>query len=648
MFEDYFDIDSIISYLKQAPFFSGLDEKAIGALNGLLNILFGIGKSIVLSGNYLIKNVYSVDVLNDSIDKVFNSGEQVWDSVFKTLGVVFLTILLIYAVRDILKYGMQKIFMRLLVFGSLVIVATGFYSNGASWLKDINTISGNMQNELVAVMAPEISKEADELSSDLGLTPPTDTTDKVENMLYYKFILEPFSLFNYGKTDISKEQYTELTAKKGKYDDDRIKQIDKKVEKNSEKNSYLTGKKLGDKYLILLNSGIDYIIVAGIILLISVMNFLVQIFILALVLISPIWVALALLPDNEHVLMNGMKLILGSFALKIALGIGFGFIFMILNFIDSAFGLTSITAIVASLIIKVILAILVVKNFHWFKNAITKAEIDHVPDMKLLKNGGIDRHTRKEIEPDYNLDNDMKNGSFSSNPNGYNNEYADNVQLQSALEDESSKHSNFGENIMRGMGYIAGRGLGNAVLDKISDKAKDMYEDSKLQNVVDNSKEFAGSPSEYLKDRLSPYSSAYSEGNIEGLNKTYGVDPNGEQEIRINETEEEKEKENKEKNNNLQEFERELALLRGEEVSDIEVPANEYTSDYSTISNFNDVNDDFNSHDRGNVSITNEQEIPIETPLNSLDDYDFENDLPELETVDPNMGREEELNEMDS
>ncbi|MBC9721126.1 MAG: hypothetical protein H9W82_07160, partial [Lactobacillus sp.] len=329
------------------------------------------------------------------------------------------------------------------------------------------------------------------------------------------------------------------------------------------------------------------------------------------------------------------------------LGIGFGFIFMILNFIDSAFGLTSITAIVASLIIKVILAILVVKNFHWFKNAITKAEIDHVPDMKLLKNGGIDRHTRKEIEPDYNLDNDMKNGSFSSNPNGYNNEYADNVQLQSALEDESSKHSNFGENIIRGMGYIAGRGLGNAVLDKIGDKAKDMYEDSKLQNVVDNSKEFAGSPSEYLKDRLSPYSSAYSEGNIEGLNKTYGVDPNGEQEIRMNETEE-KEKENKEKNNNLQEFERELALLRGEEVSDIEVPANEYTSDYSTISNFNDVNDDFISHDRGNVSITNEQEIPIETPLNSLDDYDFENDLPELETVDPNMEREEELNEMDS
>ena len=646
MFEDYFDIDSIISYLKQAPFFSGLDEKAVGALNGLLNIFFGIGKSIVLSGNYLIKNVYSVDILNDSIDKVFNSGEQVWDSIFKTLGVVFLTILFIYAVRDILKYGMQKIFMRLLVFGSLVIVATGFYSNGANWLKDINTISGNMQNELVSVMAPEISKDTDKLASELGLTPPTDTTDKVENMLYYKFILEPFALFNYGKTDISKEQYTELTAKKGKYDDVSD-DISDRVDKNSKKNPYLTGKKLGDKYLVLINSSIDYVIVAGVILLISVMNFLVQIFILALVLISPIWVALALLPDNEHVLMNGMKLILGSFALKIALGIGFGFVFMILNFIDSAFGLTSITAIVASLIIKVILAILVVKNFHWFKNAITKAEVDHVPDMKLQKNDGINKNNRKEVSPDYNLDKDMNNRSFSSSPNGYNNEYADNVQLQSALEDDFSDHSSFGENVMRGIGYTAGRGLGNAVLDKIGDKAKGMYDDSKLQNAVDASKEFAGSPSEYLKERFSPYSSAYNEGNLEGLNKTYGIDPNGDQEIRMNETEEE-EKKNKRKNENSQEFERELASLRGEDVSDIEVPVNEYTSDYSAISNFNDVSDDFISHDRANVSTMSEQEIPIETPLNSLDNYDFENDLPELETVDPNMEREEELNENDS
>ncbi len=646
MFEDYFDIDSIISYLKQAPFFSGLDEKAVGALNGLLNIFFGIGKSIVLSGNYLIKNVYSVDILNDSIDKVFNSGEQVWDSIFKTLGVVFLTILFIYAVRDILKYGMQKIFMRLLVFGSLVIVATGFYSNGASWLKDINTVSGNMQNELVSVMAPEISKDTDKLASELGLTPPTDTTDKVENMLYYKFILEPFALFNYGKTDISKEQYTELTAKKGKYDDVSD-DISDRVDKNSKKNPYLTGKKLGDKYLVLINSGIDYVIVAGIILLISVMNFLVQIFILALVLISPIWVALALLPDNEHVLMNGMKLILGSFALKIALGIGFGFVFMILNFIDSAFGLTSITAIVASLIIKVILAILVVKNFHWFKNAITKAEVDHVPDMKLQKNDGINKNNRKEVSPDYNLDKDMNNRSFSSSPNGYNNEYADNVQLKSALEDDFSDHSSFGENVMRGIGYTAGRGLGNAVLDKIGDKAKGMYDDSKLQNAVDASKEFAGSPSEYLKERFSPYSSAYNEGNLEGLNKTYGIDPNGDQEIRMNETEEE-EKKNKRKNENSQEFERELASLRGEDISNIEVPVNEYTSDYSAISNFNDVSDDFISHDRANVSTMSEQEIPIETPLNSLDNYDFENDLPELETVDPNMEREEELNEIDS
>ncbi|AEJ87172.1 TPA: hypothetical protein ACF0M1_002358 [Enterococcus hirae] len=636
MFEDYFDIDSILSYIVQAPFFSGLDEKAVGALNGLLNILFGIGKSIVLSGNYLIKNVYSVDILNDSIDKVFGSGEQVWDSIFKTFGVVFLSILFVYAVRDLLKFGIEKIFMRLLIFGSLVVVATGFYSSGSKWLKDINTISSDMQNELVSVMAPDISKDTDKLASDLGLTPPTETTDKIENMLYYRFVLEPFALFNYGKTDISKKDYTELTAKKGKYDDE-VDDIEDKVEDNSKKNAYLTGKKLGDKYLILLNSGIDYVIVAGVILLISVMNFLAQIFILALVLISPIWVALALLPDNEHVLMNGMKLILGSFGLKIALGVGFGFIFMILDFIDSAFGLTSITAIVASLIIKIILAFLVIKNFHWFKNAITKAEVDHVPDMKLKKQGLDRENKRKELNPDNYTGGGIGNTGGFSNREGYgNNAYADNVQLQSALDDDTSDNRNFGEHIMRGMGYVAGRGVGNAVADKIGDKAKDLYEDSKLQNVVDTTKSFANSPSDYLKERVSPYTSAYTEGNLEGLNKTYGIGESENQDIRMNESEEEENKEQHVQPVDPNEFEQELASLRGEEVSEFERPVNVYDQETDSVQNFDSSNKKINhSH--------------LDERVNDLEHLSLSSvDRSEVDSENLMMEREEELNENDS
>ncbi|EON3039086.1 hypothetical protein ACNG34_002669 [Enterococcus faecium] len=623
MFEDYFDIDSILSYLKQAPFLSGLDEKAIGALNGLLNLLFGVGKSIVLSGNYVIKHVYSLDILNDSLDKVFSSGQAVWDSLFKTLGVVFLTILFAYGLRDMIRFGVNKIFIRLLIFGTLFIVATGFYSNGASWLKDMNTISSKAQNDLVAVLAPDVSKASDKLASELGLTPPTETTDKVENMLYYKFILEPFALFNYGKTDISKAEYTDLTAKKGKYDDDKVNDIDDAVDKKSDKNAYLTGKKLGDKYLILVNSGIDYVIVGGVVLLIAVMNFLVQIFILALVLISPIWAGLALLPDNEHVLINGMKLILGAFGLKIGLGIGFGFIFMILNFIDSAFGLTSIVAIVASLIIKVVLAILVVKNFSWFKHAVTKAEVNGVPDMKV-KGSRQEREaekTRKEVNPDYRFDGEHNYQTGFSNAGGYNQEYADNIQLQSALDETSPETSSRGENIMRGFGYVTSRGFGNAVLDKVGDKAKDMYEDSTLQNVVDTSKEFMHSPSDYVKDRISPYTSAYSEGQLEGLNKKYSIDST-DQEVRMDGSDEEKEqKQEKVKSYDPNEFEHELASLRGEDISQVDIPVNEYPTEEVPMNHYS-----YTDHERTQPEFSPEQENQVVPPINDYEAFDMEHE----------------------
>lgn len=623
MFEDYFDIDSILSYLKQAPFLSGLDKKAIGALNGLLNLLFGIGKSIVLAGNYVINHVYSLDILNDSLDKVFNSGQAVWDSLFKTLGVVFLTILFAYGIRDLLQSGVNKIFMRLLIFGSLFVVATGFYSNGASWLKDINTISSKAQNDLVAVLAPDISKDSDKLASDLGLTPPTETADKVENMLYYKFILEPFALFNYGKTDISKAEYTDLTAKKGKYDDGKVKDIDDAIDKKSDKNAYLTGKKLGDKYLILVNSGIDYVIVAGLVLLVAVMNFLVQIFILALVLISPIWAGLALLPDNEHVLINGMKLILGSFVLKIGLGIGFGVIFMLLNFIDSAFGLTSIIAIVASLLIKIILAILVVKNFSWFKHAVTKAELNGVPDMKMkgTKQEREAEKIRKEVNPDYRFDEESHYKTGFSNSDGYNQEYADNIQLQSALDETAPETPSTGENIMRGFGYATSRGFGNAVLDKVSDKAKDMYEDSTLQNVVDNSKEFVHSPSGYVKDRISPYASAYSEGQLEGLNKKYGIDST-DQEVRMEGSDEEKEqKEEKVKSYDPTEFEHELASLRGEDISQVDIPVNEYPNEEVPMNHYS-----YTDHERTQTEFSSEQEDQVVPPINDYEAFDTDHE----------------------
>lgn len=100
MLSDYFDIDSILSLLKKADLLSGLDEKMVGGLNGLLNILFSMGKSIVEASNFLVEKIYNVDILNKSIDSAFNSGNAVWDNLFKTFGTFFVMMVFIYGIKD--------------------------------------------------------------------------------------------------------------------------------------------------------------------------------------------------------------------------------------------------------------------------------------------------------------------------------------------------------------------------------------------------------------------------------------------------------------------------------------------------------------------------------------------------------------------
>ncbi|MGC3435247.1 CD3337/EF1877 family mobilome membrane protein, partial [Enterococcus faecalis] len=379
MLSDYFDIDSILSLVKKADLLSGLDEKMVGGLNGLLNILFSMGKSIVEASNFLVEKIYNVDILNKSIDSAFNSGNAVWDNLFKTFGTFFVMMVFIYGIKDFFRHGMERLFVRLLVLASLIVVGTGFYSSGSDFLKKINTVSSNAQTELVSVMAPNVSKPAEQLVSDLGLTEPDTVTGQVQNMMYYRFVLAPSLLMNFGKTDVSTNTINEYTAKRGEYTKEIEKEIERKVGEASEKNSYLTGKKLGQKWAILINSGIDFVIVAGVILVISVANYLTQLFILMMVLLSPIFLARALLPDNEQVLFNAGKLILGAFAVKVVLGIGFGFVFMVLGWLDSAFGTTTFLGVIASLFVKIILVVLIKKNWRWFVSVLNRQRVDRMP-----------------------------------------------------------------------------------------------------------------------------------------------------------------------------------------------------------------------------------------------------------------------------
>ncbi|EGO5243246.1 type IV secretion system protein [Enterococcus faecalis] len=506
MLTDYFDIDSILSLVKKAPLLSGLDEKMVGGFNGILNILFSIGKSIVEASMVLVDKIYSVDILNKSIDSAFSSSNAVWDNLFKTFGTFFVMMVFIYGIKDFFRHGMERLFIRLLILGSLIVVGTGFYSNGANFLKKVNTVSTNAQTELVGIMAPNVSKPAEQLVEDLGLTPPDTVTGEVQNMMYYRFVIEPFLLMNFGKTVVSTKDIQTFTAKRGEYSD-KEKEIERGVSEKSGKNSYLTGNKLGQKWAVLLNSGIDFVIVAGVILFIAVMNFLLQIFILMLILLSPVFLARSLLPDNEQVLMNAGKLIFGSFAGKVLLGLGFGFIFMVLGWLDSAFGATTFLTVIASLFVKIILAVLIYKNWRWFVSVIQHQKVDKVRLKQKFP------HFRKDVTPKEEGTSPQSSRPSKEvlEPIGYSDtngqsDYMDNIILGSTMDEVQPTRT---EKLAQKAGYFSERGLGGSLKDGMSQ----LYQDSKLANGVDKVKGL--NP----KDRFNSMANAYREGQFEAFDK---------------------------------------------------------------------------------------------------------------------------------
>ncbi|MGM0288757.1 CD3337/EF1877 family mobilome membrane protein [Enterococcus sp. AZ029] len=603
MLTDYFDIDSILSLIKKATWLGGgFDEKMVGGFNGILNILFSIGKSIVEASMVLVDKIYSVDILNKSIDSAFSSSNAVWDNLFKTFGTFFVMMVFIYGIKDFFRHGMERLFIRLLILGSLIVVGTGFYSNGANFLKKVNTVSTNAQTELVGIMAPNVSKPAEQLVEDLKLTPPDTVTGEVQNMMYYRFVIEPFLLMNFGKTDVSTKDIQAFTAKQGEYTSKREGDIEDLVKNKADKNSYLTIKKLGQKWAVLLNSGIDFVIVAGVILFIAVMNFLLQIFILMLILLSPVFLARSLLPDNEHVLMNAGKLIFGSFAGKVLLGLGFGFIFMVLGWLDSAFGAVSFLTVIAALFVKIILAILIYKNWSWFVSVIQHQRVDRVSLRQRLP------HFRKDVTPkeesltpqSIQPPKEVLEPTSYSNPNSKT-DYMDNIILGSTMDEVQPTRT---EKLAQKAGYFSERGLGGSLKDGMSQ----LYQESKLANGVDKLKDF--NPKESLNDRFSSIANAYLGGQFEALDKhgfvndpdvptdslnieeldgmtrfeTEGSEKNRTQ---LSEEEERKYRRNSSWSGATESFEERLAKLRGEpyeyvaHFDEFKIEPKEWTQNYS-------------------------------------------------------------------
>lgn len=366
MLDKIFDIDSIQSYLSTGFDWFGLNVE-VGMqklINWLVNSWFGLIKLLVQGINFVVGKVYTLNILTEKLDSVFETGSQIWDQLFSVFGLLFFSCVLIVLIKDFMKRGIEKVFFRLAMFTALFIISTGFFSSGATYLQTIHNLSQEAQGQLVKVMSPKSNQLTQELLAEFGTPETEEPSEVIQNQVYSVFILQTYALLNFGKSDIPKEDYTTFLLKNGDDYEQRNKEIKKAVEDRAEngENRYMTFSKIQDKLAVLLNATLMLVVIGTAILLISLMNFVIQLLILALVLVFGCLCILSLFPDKEQILFNGFKTFGGLFIGKALIGAGFGLLFTVIDWIDGAFGAVNIVTVIASLLIKLVVGFLVWKN----------------------------------------------------------------------------------------------------------------------------------------------------------------------------------------------------------------------------------------------------------------------------------------------
>lgn len=426
LLKDIYHMDSYQSFFEKGGWFN-IGENLQSVLNALINLFFGLIKYLVLALDYVIDKLFNLNLLEGILPSLFSSASSIYLKLFSTLGILVFTFVIVMIVRDFFERGIAKALTRLVVFLLIYFGSLAFFQEGATKIQQVNTISQNVQGQLVDLSSGTINtihtSNSDRL---LGNTDQLDGTTKIRNLIFDEFVLKPYALLNFGKTDISVEQYNDYLVKSEEtYDKDKSKDIEKKVKEDSDDNTYLTSDRMTEKVIVLTNTLIMLFVIGLAVLLIGLANVLVQLLIYALIFVFPSLLFLALIPNMHHLLKNGFMLLGTLFASKVALGFGFGLLFSILNLIDSFFVVTNIVTMLVGLFVKVLLVMFIWKNKGQIVRTLTKGQAE----LKDFRNQtGRNKPNRKQRREEKRL----RNNRFDEQV--YRTDTAENDYLRSEIE----------------------------------------------------------------------------------------------------------------------------------------------------------------------------------------------------------------------
>lgn len=377
LLKDLFDIDSFQSFFEKGGWFS-INENLQSVLNALLNIAFGLIKYLVLALDYVIDKLFSLNLLEGVLPDLFSTTGAIYNKLFSVVGILLFTFVIVISVKDFFEKGISKALIRFGIFTLIYVGSMTFFADGANKVQEVNTLSQNVQGQLVDLTSGSLTKNTGNISENLlGSNQQLDGTSNIRNLIFDEFVIKPYALLNFGKTDVSKEQFESYLVKSGEtFDQKKTDEIADKIKKDSEKNSYLTSDRMTEKVAVLLNTFIMLIVIGTAVLIIGVANILIQLLIYGILFLFPSLLFLALIPNMHHLLKNGFMLLGTLFASKIGIGFGFGLLFSILNLLDTFFVVTNIVTMIVGLFVKVLLGLFIWKNKGQIVRSLTKGKAE--------------------------------------------------------------------------------------------------------------------------------------------------------------------------------------------------------------------------------------------------------------------------------
>lgn len=452
LLKDFFDIDSFQSFFEKGGWFS-INENLQSVLNALLNIAFGLIKYLVLALDYVIDKLFSLNLLEGVLPDLFSTTGAIYNKLFSVVGILLFTFVIVISVKDFFEKGISKALIRFGIFTLIYVGSMTFFADGANKVQEVNTLSQNVQGQLVDLTSGSLTKNTGNISENLlGSNQQLDGTSNIRNLIFDEFVIKPYALLNFGKTDVSKEQFESYLVKSGEtFDQKKIDEIADKIKKDSEKNSYLTSDRMTEKVAVLLNTFIMLIVIGAAVLIIGVANILIQLLIYGILFLFPSLLFLALIPNMHHLLKNGFMLLGTLFASKIGIGFGFGLLFSILNLLDTFFVVTNIVTMIVGLFVKVLLGLFIWKNKGQIVRSLTKGKAE-LKDFSFNPKQAIQERQQQRAqkedqqnryaEQDYKTqtaENDYLRSGIELDHAYRQNELQDNLLVQ-AGEEETSLH----------------------------------------------------------------------------------------------------------------------------------------------------------------------------------------------------------------